>query len=306
LFVILYTALAGMISVAYTDVVNGLLMMAGFAVAVPVLWTRVDALGGAAALLSPERMRWVGTVPVAEAVALTLPAFLLVLGDANMYQRFFSARSPAAAARGVRWLVPAVLLMELVIIACAWLGGGLTGPLDNPGHVLAFVARDHLPALLGALLLATILAIIVSTADSYLLVPATCLVRDVWERFVRPGASETELVRVSRATVLLLGALAWGLTHVSDRFLAVALWAYTMYGAGITPSLVAAFVWPRATSPGAVASIATGILVTIGWEVVGKRWLPAVDTVYAALGLSVAALVVVSLVTTATPDRTLR
>jgi SSS family solute:Na+ symporter/sodium/proline symporter len=149
--------------------------------------------------------------------------------------------------------------------------------------------------LLGALILATIVAIIVSTADSYLLVPATCLVRDVWQRFVRPGADEAELVRVSRIVVVLLGLVALGLTRLSDRFLAVALWAYTMYGAGITPSLLAAFLWPRATAAGAVASIATGIAITVLWEL--HPLLPGVATVYPALLGSVGALVLVSLAT---------
>jgi Na+/proline symporter len=236
-----------------------------------------------------------------EAIALTLPAFLLVLGDANMYQRFFSARDPAAAARAVRWLAAGVLAMEIGIIACAWMGSALTGPLESPGYVLAVVARDHLPALLGAVLLATIVAIIVSTADSYLLVPATCLVRDVYQRFLRRDASEARLVVVSRVVVVALGIVAWGLTHLSDRFLAVALWAYTMYGTGITPSLVAAFIWPRATATGAVASIATGIGVTIGWETVGLRFAPGIPTVYPAIALSVAALVVGSLATPPPP-----
>jgi len=308
LFVIAYTALAGMISVAYTDVVNGLLMMAGFAVALPLLWSRVGGTEGLAAALPPDHLRAWGVLGPREAIALTLPAFLLVLGDANMYQRFFSARSPAAAATAIRWLALGVLAMELAIIACAWMGSAITGPLEHPGHVLAIVAKNELPALLGAVLLAAIVAIIVSTADSYLLVPATCLVRDVWERFVRPGAGDRELVVVSRVVVLLLGAVAWGLTHVSDRFLAVALWAYTMYGAGITPSLLAAFVWPRATAAGAIASISTGIVVTVVWETWGGRiWAalagrPAADvaapeTVYPALLLSVAALVVGSLLT---------
>jgi len=296
-FVVLYTALAGMVSVAYTDVVNGILMLAGFAVATPLLWREVGGLGGLATTLPPQKLQLFGVLGPAEAVALTLPSFLLVLGDANMYQRFFSARDPRAAARAVRWLAAGVLAMELGIIACAWMGSALTGPLANPGHVLAVVARDHVPAALGALLLATIVAIIVSTADSYLLVPATCLVRDVYQRFLRPDAGEGRLVVVSRLVVIGLGVVAWGLTHVSDRFLTVALWAYTMYGAGITPSLVAAFVWPRATATGAVASIATGIAVTIGWELVGARFLPGVPTVYPAIALSVAALVVGSLAT---------
>ena len=93
LFVVAYTALAGMISVAYTDVVNGLLMMVGFAVAVPLLWGRVGGWEGMAATMPADHMKWFGVLGPREAIALTLPAFLLVLGDANMYQRFFSARS---------------------------------------------------------------------------------------------------------------------------------------------------------------------------------------------------------------------
>jgi len=298
-FVVVYTAMAGMISVAYTDVVNGLLMLAGFAVALPILWLRVGGLDGIAQVLPADHLRALGPIRPAEAVALTLPAFLLVLGDANMYQRFFSARNPESAARAVRRLAFGVLALELAIILAAWMGSALAPGLDAPGQVLAVVARDHLPAALGALLLATIVAIIVSTADSYLLVPSTCLVRDVWQRFLRPNASEAELVRVSRLVVLLLGVIAYGLTKLSDRFLAVALWAYTMYGAGITPALIAAFIWPRATTSGAVSSIATGIAVTIGWEL--YPLVPGVETVYAAVTGSVGALVIVSLATPAPP-----
>jgi Na+/proline symporter len=86
---------------------------------------------------------------------------------------------------------------------------------------------------------------------------------------------------------------------VSNRFLAVALWAYTMYGAGITPSLLAAFLWPRATGAGAVASITTGIAVTILWEL--RPLVPGVETVYPALAGSLAALVLVSLATRRPP-----
>jgi Na+/proline symporter len=305
-FVIAYTVLGGMVSVAYTDVVNGLVLLVGFLVTFPVLWARAGGLDGLADALGPERMLALGPLGPREIVALTLPAFLLVLGDANLYQRFFAAKDPGAASRAVRWLAAGVLVTEIAIIADAWIGSALTGPLEHPGHVLAFVARDHLPAALGALLLAAIVAVIVSTADSYLLVPATCLVRDVYQRFLRPGAGEAELVGASRGAVVLLGVAAWGLTHGSDRFLAVALYAYTMYGAGITPSLLAAFLWPRATAAGAVASISAGIVVTVLWETAGGRIVPGLETVYPALAASLAALVIGSLLTPPPPAERLR
>ncbi len=79
-----------------------------------------------------------------------------------------------------------------------------------------------------------------------------------------------------------------------------------MYGAGITPALLAAFIWPRATRLGGVLSILAGMLTTLGWEIAGKVATPAgastayplgLETIYPALVLSIATLVVVSLLT---------
>jgi SSS family solute:Na+ symporter len=83
------------------------------------------------------------------------------------------------------------------------------------------------------------------------------------------------------------------------------LWAYTMYGAGITPALLGALVWPRATRAGGVASIAIGMGTTLAWEMIGllrgsggePNHLFGLATVYPALALSIGALVVVSLMT---------
>jgi len=112
-------------------------------------------------------------------------------------------------------------------------------------------------------------------------------------------------VLLSRVMVLLLGIAAYGLSRLSDEFLAVALYAYTIYGAAITPSLLAAFFWRRATAPAAVASILTGTLVTILWNVLHLdtrvpalfAWNTIVDAVLPAAISSVAILVVVSLLT---------
>ncbi|NMS24663.1 sodium:solute symporter family protein, partial [Vibrio parahaemolyticus] len=81
----------------------------------------------------------------------------------------------------------------------------------------------------------------------------------------------------------------------SDKFLEVALRAYTIYGTGVTPSLIAAFIWPRATAAGAVASIVTGIVTTLVWEFGGLGTRTGVDPVVPAIILSVLALVSVSL-----------
>jgi Na+/proline symporter len=113
--------------------------------------------------------------------------------------------------------------------------------------------------------------------------------------------------------VVVLGIVGFVAGNFFPTILAMALWAYTMYGAGITPALLAAFVWPRATRAGGVASISVGMVTTLLWEIVAlargtggnPEYLFGVETVYPALFFSIAALVGVSLATPPTTRGTL-
>jgi SSS family solute:Na+ symporter/sodium/proline symporter len=299
-FIIIYTALAGMFSVAYTDLVMGVTMIIGILITLPYIYFKAGGYSGIAASLPPEHMQFFGPINWLQAIGLVLPAGLLVLGDANMYQRFFSARNEGMARRATIWLFIGVAYMELMIIFTAWSASAIEwqgGKLERPGRVIAYVARDHLPVWLGAAVLTTIMAIIVSTAISYLLVPATALVRDLYQRFINPKASEKRLVWLLRALVIALGTVAFVISTYTDKFLEVALRAYTIYGTGVTPSLVAALTWKRATAQGAVASIAIGVGTTLIWEFGGFGASTGIDPVIPAITLSVLTLVIVSLMT---------
>lgn len=308
-FIIIYTALAGMFSVAYTDLVMGVTMIVGILVTLPYLWFRAGGYDGIAAALPAAHMEFFGPISWVQAIGYFLPPALLILGDANMYQRFFSARNEGMARRATVWLFIGVAYMELMIIATAWVASALEwqgGKLDTPGRVIAYVARDYLPVWLGAVVLTTIMAIVISTAISYLLVPATALVRDLYQRFINPEASERSLVWILRAVVVALGGVAYVISTYSEKFLEVALRAYTIYGAGITPALVAALVWRRATTAGALSSIVLGVGTTLLWEFGGFGASTGVDPVIPAIALSVVALVGVSLMTPPPGDEKLR
>jgi Na+/proline symporter len=299
LFIIAYTALAGMVSIAYIGLIQGITMILGVVLALPVFYVNAGGFEGMSQALESSKFSLFGPIGWVEAVGLVLPPLLLVLGDANMYQRFFSARTEGVARKAVFWSLFGIAFMELAIIVTAWVASALEPGLEVPGRVIAFAARDHLPVALGVLMLMTIMAIVLSTAGSYLLAPATAIVRDIYQRFIRPGASEKSLVRMLRIMVLVMGFLAYYLATLSDEFLSVALLAYTIYGAAITPPLIASFVWKRATAQGAVASIILGAVTTLVW----KGWGPeSIDAVIPAIAVSVLALVVVSLLTPPSPE----
>jgi Na+/proline symporter len=141
-------------------------------------------------------------------------------------------------------------------------------------------------------------AIIVSTANSFLLTPASALMRDVYQKTINPAATDKQILLLTRIFVVVLGLFGFVALRFFTTILEMALWAYTMYGASITPALLAAFLWPRVTRAGGVASIAAGMVTTLGWEIYARSaggYPYELDTVYPALAMSLLALVGVSL-----------
>ncbi|MDG2147956.1 MAG: sodium:solute symporter family protein [Planctomycetota bacterium] len=330
-----YTALAGLMSVALTDTMNGLLMLLGVGIALPLVWMAAVHGLEQAALASggvppgegvirpvlealPESARHVtGHYSTVHILSILLPAFLLVMGDANLHQRFLAAGSAKAARRAALLFIPAVLVVDALILLTAVAGRVVLPGIENPGHIILRLALEPgiLPPLLGGLLVASILAVIVSTADSYLLSSSASLVRDVFQRFLKREASERSMLVVARVVVVVLTGCAFVMALQSSRFFEISLFAYTIYGVGITPALVAALFWKRATRLGALASMIAGPLTAILWKVFGwntvlaqhfaEPELEKVSAVVPAICVSTVVLFGLS-VSTTSPDRSRR
>ena len=340
-FAISYTVLAGMFSVVYTDVVNGMLMTIGTIGALIYLCIEVGGISEIISVAeSAGKWQWFGNWEAERAgdvsgpiiaISFFVPTMLLLMGDANMYQRIFSAKDGGSAKKAVLFWIIGVVILESVVsmlgltgavaatkgiipdlVAEAQLGLTDSGVLlearqSGSESVIPAIARHAgLPLILGLLLVSTMMAIIVSTADSFLLIPATNLTRDVYLRYLNPAATEKQIILISRILVLILGLIAFLLVSQFKTILNAAFTAYNIYGTSITPALLAAFLWKRATREGAIASIATGASVTIVWTFFLPRWPEFVDLspflqelTYPAAMLSVLALVIVSLFTPA-------
>jgi SSS family solute:Na+ symporter/sodium/proline symporter len=306
-FCVAFTAFAGMMSIAYLDIGNGLMMLIGVGLAMVFLIG--DAGGTAAALgaLRPDQLTVFGVMTPLDAFALFLPTLFLLLGEANMYQKFFSARSEQAARLAVIGWIVGTILVETLIDSVGIFGSVALPGMDTSESetIVVSVALRVLPTLLGVLLLCGAAAIIVSTATSFLLTPSTNLIRDVYQRFINPHATDRQILLYTRCLIVTLGALGFVAGNFFPTILAMALWAYTMYGAGITPALLGALIWPRVTRAGGIASIAAGMGTTLLWETIALMrggvdtpdYLFGLATVYPALLFSIAALVLVSLST---------
>jgi SSS family solute:Na+ symporter/sodium/proline symporter len=304
-FVILTTAPAGMSSVAYMDVAIGSLVTVICILAAPMLFLKAGGWAGLHRALPASHFQVLGDLTLLRALEFMLPVLLLMLGNQVMYQKFFSARSERDARLSViGWIVGTVLL-ETLIVAIAVFGSALypTGEAaSRPYEIIPYTARHGLPALMGALLLGAVFAKVISTASNYLFSPATNLVNDIFVRYIAPGASNKRVLIVSRLAVVLVGCWALYQAVYAESILEKMLWAYTIYSAALTPVVLAAFYSKRVTAWGAVAAIAAGTVVTLGWEIKAvKALLPPVlasrDAIFPALVAAIAAMVVVSLFT---------
>lgn len=320
-FVIVFTALAGMASVAYMDVVIGILITITGFIAAPVLLHRVGGWAGLHSVLPATHFTWLGEFgyfegvdqgPLAgllKAFEYFLPTCLLMLGNQSMYQKFFSAKTEKDASRAVAGWVVGTFVLETLIVAIAVFGSAMVWipyhqhQVDlEPHNIIPYSALHGLPTFVGALLMGAVFAKVISTANNYLFSPATNLINDIYTRFINKEASNANILVVSRVLVFALGA--WALlqaVHLTS-VLEKAMYAYTIYSAAITPVVLAAFFSKRVTSAAAVVSIASGTVVTVFWNT-GKAFLPPAlaerDAIFPALVVSLLSLLVVTLLTPA-------
>ena len=299
-FVIIYTMLAGMLSVAYLDIFNGIIMIFGVFLALPFIIKTAGGLQTIAANVTPRAHAFLGNMDWMQAMGYFVPTFLLALGNSNMYQRFFSAKNEREAKKSVIGWIIGVILLGITLQSLAVVGSSYFKGLEtsDAGRIIIYVAHQGVPVAVGCALMAAIVAVIISTANSFLLVPATNVVRDIYQRFINPDLPDKKMILFSRLVVIVLGFIAFALIRFFPTILEAAYAAYTVYGAGITPALMAVFFWKRATAAAGVSSILGGLSITIVWEIANKilGHLPfGMPTIYPALIGSLALLIFVSL-----------
>ncbi|OQA60861.1 MAG: Sodium/proline symporter [bacterium ADurb.Bin270] len=272
-FVILLTALAGMKSIVTIDLINGILIIAAIVVAVPILFF-VGGFDAVAAALPPEHFSVMGGHNIIWALAVFFPVFLLLIGEPSMYQKFASARDEKSARRSVIGWIIGIIIVDTLICTLAILGRVKfphLGADGNAERVILDIARFGLPTWAGFLLLAGALAIVFSTANSFLMAPATNATRDIIQRFIAKGMSEKTVVIVNRIVLIVFGLLSYLLITRFSNVLTMALTAYTMIGAAITPAVFAAFFWKRVTTAGGVSAIVGGMTGTIAAKILSDK-----------------------------------
>jgi Na+/proline symporter len=293
--VIIFLAFSGGLkSVAASDAISAFVMLFGIVIAAPLVVRAAGGWGHIVGAADPKSLTFSGGQTAYGFLAGYFPLFFLTMGDQNMYQRIAASKGLKDLRTGmVGWFIGVLVVMPLVAVI-AFAAKSVFGSNIKAGMAL-ISTTTLLPTVIGGLLLAAATAFIITTGDSYLLSGATNLTYDIYAKKVNPNATDKQKFRLTRWFVMGLGLFAYVLMQFFPSVLAIQYWSYTIYGAGITPSLLGALVWKRVTKAGGIASMICGATTTIVWEILknpGK-----VASVLVAVPVSIVILVIVSLAT---------
>jgi sodium/proline symporter len=314
--ILLYTLMGGFFAVAWTDFLQGAIMIGTLVFLPLVAFIELGQRGGAgAALAAPgsDYLSWVGGEAGIWAVLTVVSGLswgLGYLGQPHLVLRYMALRSPEDTRVGSRvaigWAAPAFAGSFLIgILGLALYGSGvLDGVLDGDREkLMPFMAKDLLPAWLAGIFISGAIAAMMSTADSQLLVATSAVGEDIYHRVMGREPGEAKLVLISR--IVILGAGALGLLFAmttQDLVIELVSYAWGGLGASFGPIIVLSLYWGRLNKGGVLGGMLTGSLGTVFWKNVAVLQ-GAVPERLAAFVLAFLAAVVCSLAAERRPAR---
>lgn len=268
----LYTATSGLFGVVYTDVLQFYILILFVYILIPVASIfKVGGIGNFVANLDPNLVKpYVNGSILGDIVTY----LVFTMAGAEMWQRAFSAKDRKAAKKGM-FLGTAVygvtifLVFFMGIVAHQIVGDSVLEQYGTTDAVVPALAISVLPIGLTGVALAGILSVIMSTADSYLLVSVQTCVSDIGKT-IDPKMTEKKELLLSRifSVILPLGALVIALYMKNAYNILMFAWSFYAAAAGI-PAFAALF-WKKATNAGIIAAMTSGFVVCIGWKLVGQ------------------------------------
>lgn len=270
--VIAYTLFGGFLAVSLTDFVQGCIMFLALVI-VPVVTLQV--LGGwsptevAINSVNTDALTWFEGATILGIIS-SLAWGLGYFGQPHIIVRFMAIRSlkDIALARwiGMTWMIITVIGAVLVgLFGLAYVTSeGLT--LDDPETIFILLSQVLFHPLISGFLLAAILAAIMSTISSQLLVSSSSLTEDFYKIFIRKSASQKELVLIGRLSVLAVSLVAIGLAFDRDsNVLSLVSNAWAGFGAAFGPIILLSLYWNGLTRDGALAGMVIGAGTVLFW-----------------------------------------
>mgnify|MGYP001163614953 FL=1 len=278
--IILYTLMGGFFAIAWTDLLQGILMI-GTLVVLPIV--------GIIELQNTDRSFYEVLNQVGEskssftmgksglaAISVVLGGLswgLGYLGQPHLVIRYMAIRDPKdikkAKLIAILWALPGITGAFMIgLVALNYFGPEFFN-INDVEQAMPLLATELLPPILAGLLISGAVAAMMSTADSQLLVSTSAITEDFIHQYLGLNISEKTLLLINRITIIILGIIAFGIAIFSEitgkNIFSVVSYAWSGLGSSFGPVLVLSLWWPKTTRKGVIAGLLTGFSSTIIW-----------------------------------------
>ncbi len=271
--IIAYTIIGGYKAVSYTDVVQGVLMLAGLII-VPLV--AIDAAGGWAAMtsrlseLDPALLSMSGITDSGISGWVLLFSFLAIglpfLGVPQLMTRFMAAKNDKELRKARVMSIIVILIFDIGAVTAGMAGRALFPELTDVETIFPLLARELFPPIITGVLMVVVLSAIMSTVDSLLLLASSAVVRDTMDKIFDSVRSDESLAKIGKFVTLIIGAIgiAFAIGEVKLLFWFI-LFAWSGLGAAFGPVIICMLYYKKTTLQGAAAGMVIGFGTTIVW-----------------------------------------
>ncbi len=303
--ILYYTSVGGFKAVAYSDLLQGVLMFLGLLV-LPIVG--FVAAGGWAAVINgislenPALLTPMGELGLSVRGVISAIGFVGIgfafLGAPQLLTRFMSARNREEIVKGSLIAVVCIIFFDIGAVFAGLAGRSLFPGLADPETILPIMSAELFPPIFTGVFLVIVLAASMSTVDSLLILASSAVVRDVIQKIFEPGLSEIRLSLFGKLTTVVIGALAFALAIGEVRMIFwFVLFAWSGLASAFTPVVLCSLFWKRTTRAGAIAGMIAGFLAAVIWVVAFKEHFYDLYEMIPGFAAGFAATVGVSLVT---------
>ncbi|HAS6069937.1 TPA: sodium/proline symporter PutP [Vibrio vulnificus] len=290
LCVVSYTLFGGFLAVSWTDLVQGLLMAAALMIVpIAVMEGGFGQLATDMHNINPELLTlWNDAKgePLSAIAIISLVAWGLgYFGQPHILARFKASRTNrelgTARRIAVSWTALSMAGAILVgLVGLVWVNGHPGTELGDGEKIFMLLVNSVFHPVIAGILLAAILAAVMSTADSQLLVSSSALAEDFYKQVIKQDASSQEIVTVGRIGVVVISIIALVLAMTPDSsVLGLVSYAWAGFGAAFGPAVVLSLYWKGMNRNGALAGILIGGITIVVWKQLTGGWFDVYEIV---------------------------
>ncbi|MBM7096807.1 sodium:solute symporter family protein [Bacillus sp. H-16] len=301
----LISLFGGMKGVAFTDSIQAVLILFGLIAGVGVVFNLGGGPGAVFGALPEGYFTPFTDVTVLGAVGMAIAAFgTTAVSQSFIFSRVFSAKDAKTAKRGLVWLIPTALIGYGLVALVGFSGRSMLGDDIPPSDVFATVITSLMPPFIGGVLIAVIIAAIVTSTNSILLSSSVNLTRDFYQQFAKREISSKEMMRVGQVSVVVFAAFAFILAVLMPDIVTAIVFAYTMYSASLLVPLYAGYLWKGATAAAGTWGVISGGGTALVWYILQEPL--GLPSMIPAIIVSFAVVIGVSMVTKKPTDEQLK